>query len=161
MILGIIIVALFVLCGILAGQHIIIPYSSYQYVAVAILACLDSVFGALAASTGKKFNMKIFLSGFFFNAIFAMFLVYLGQLLNVEIYLAAVIVFGGRILNNFSIIRRDIMDKAQAQRRKIRKDIMDKAQAQRRKIRKQNIATNKTIKTDLEAEQEEIDNDIL
>ena len=75
-----------------------------------------------------------------------MFLVYLGQLLNVEIYLAAVIVFGGRILNNFSIIRRDIMDKAQAQRRK---------------IRKQNIATNKTIKTDLEAEQEEIDNDIL
>ena len=58
----------------------------------------------------------------------------------------AVIVFGGRILNNFSIIRRDIMDKAQAQRRK---------------IRKQNIATNKTIKTDLEAEQEEIDNDIL
>ncbi len=146
MILGIIIVALFVLCGILAGQHIIIPYSSYQYVAVAILACLDSVFGALAASTGKKFNMKIFLSGFFFNAIFSMFLVYLGQLLNVEIYLAAVIVFGGRILNNFSIIRRDIMDKAQAQRRK---------------IRKQNIATNKTIKTDLEAEQEEIDNDIL
>ena len=146
MILGIIIVALFVLCGILAGQHIIIPYSSYQYVAVAILACLDSVFGALAASTGKKFNMKIFLSGFFFNAIFAMFLVYLGQLLNVEIYLAAVIVFGGRILNNFSIIRRDIMDKAQAQRRK---------------IRKQNIATNKTIKTDLEAEHEEIDNDIL
>ena len=67
MILGLIILVLFIVVGILVGQFIVIPYSTYQYVAVAILACLDSIFGALAASTGKNFKMKIFLSGFFFN----------------------------------------------------------------------------------------------
>ncbi len=136
--IGVLILVIFVICGILLGQNIIIPYSSYQYVAVAILACLDSVFGALAASTGKNFKMKIFLSGFFFNAIFSMFLVYLGEILNVEIYLAAIIVFGGRILNNFSIIRRDVMDKAQAKRRY---------------LKKKRVSSNTAIRTDIEAEE--------
>lgn len=136
--IGVLILVIFVICGILIGQNIIIPYSSYQYVAVAILACLDSVFGAMAASTGKNFKMKIFLSGFFFNAIFSMFLVYLGEILNVEIYLAVIIVFGGRILNNFSIIRRDVMDKAHAKRRY---------------IKKKRVSSNTAIRTDIEAEE--------
>ena len=140
MILGLIILIIFILAGILVGQFIVIPYSTYQYVAVAILACLDSIFGALAASTGKNFKMKIFLSGFFFNALFSMFLVYLGEILNVEIYLAAIIVFGGRILNNFSIIRRDFMQKADDRRKKYKL--------------KRNIVSTNAIKTDTEAEEE-------
>ena len=146
MMIGILILALFIVLGIVLGQNIVIPYSTYQYVAVAILACLDSVFGALAASTDKNFKMKIFLSGFFFNAIFAMFLVYLGDLLNVEIYLAAIIVFGGRILNNFSIIRRDLMDKAQTKRRY---------------LKKKRVAKNTPIKTHIEVEEEQEDNNII
>ena len=140
MILGLIILIIFILAGILVGQFIVIAYSTYQYVAVAILACLDSIFGALAASTGKNFKMKIFLSGFFFNALFSMFLVYLGEILNVEIYLAAIIVFGGRILNNFSIIRRDFMQKADDRRKKYKL--------------KRNIVSNNAIRTDTEAEEE-------
>lgn len=140
MIVGLIILILFILVGILVGQFIVIPYSTYQYVAVAILACLDSIFGALAASTGKNFKMKIFLSGFFFNALFSMFLVYLGEILNVEIYLAAIIVFGGRILNNFSIIRRDVMEKADDRRKKY-------------KLKKTAISNN-AIKTDAEVQEE-------
>ena len=142
MILGLIILVLFIVVGILVGQFIVIPYSTYQYVAVAILACLDSIFGALAASTGKNFKMKIFLSGFFFNALFSMFLVYLGKILNVEIYLAAIIVFGGRILNNFSIIRRDFMQKADDRRKKYKL--------------KKNVVSNNAIKTDAEVEEEKI-----
>lgn len=142
MILGLIILVLFIVVGILVGQFIVIPYSTYQYVAVAILACLDSIFGALAASTGKNFKMKIFLSGFFFNALFSMFLVYLGEILNVEIYLAAIIVFGGRILNNFSIIRRDFMQKADDKRKKYKL--------------KKNVVSNNAIKTDAEVEEEKI-----
>ena len=142
MILGLIILVLFIVVGILVGQFIVIPYSTYQYVAVAILACLDSIFGALAASTGKNFKMKIFLSGFFFNALFSMFLVYLGEILNVEIYLAAIIVFGGRLLNNFSIIRRDFMQKADDRRKKYKL--------------KKNVVSNNAIKTDAEVEEEKI-----
>jgi len=40
-----------------------------------------------------------------------MFLVFIGDKLNVDIYLAAVIVFSGRLLNNFSSIRRDYLQK--------------------------------------------------
>ena len=141
MILGIIILIIFIALGLLVGQNLVIPYSSYQYVAVAILACLDSVFGAVAASTGKKFKMHIFLSGFFFNALFSIFLVYLGDLLNVELYLAPIVVFGGRILNNFSIIRRDVLDRAQENTKKF-------------KTKRKEKSVN-AIKTDIEAEAEE------
>ena len=83
-----------------------IPYTYSGYLAIAIIAALDSVFGAITSSLKKNFDMKIFLSGFFVNAILAIALTYLGQKLNVDIYLAAVVVFVGRMFNNLGTIRR-------------------------------------------------------
>ena len=40
-----------------------------------------------------------------------MLLTYLGQRLNVDIYLAAIIVFVGRMFNNLGIIRRYYLSK--------------------------------------------------
>ena len=108
---GIIILLICIVGGILTGLNVTVPYSYSQYIAVAILACLDSVFGAFAANIDKKFRMNIFLSGFFGNALIAIFLVYIGSRLNVDIYLAVVIVFGGRLLNNFASIRRELIRK--------------------------------------------------
>lgn len=92
--------------GFLFGYSLEIPYTFTEYIAVAILAFLDSIFGGIASNMQNKFDFTIFISGFFLNAIIAMFLVYLGQKLNVDIYLAAVIVFSTRLFTNFSIIRR-------------------------------------------------------
>lgn len=92
--------------GFLFGYSLEIPYTFTEYIAVAILAFLDSIFGGIASNMQNKFDIYIFISGFFLNAIIAMFLVYLGQKLNVDIYLAAVIVFSTRLFTNFSIIRR-------------------------------------------------------
>ena len=92
--------------GFISGYNLEIPYTFTEYIAVAILAFLDSIFGGIAANMQEKFDMVIFISGFFLNAIIAIFLVYLEQKLNVDIYLAAVIVFSSRIFTNFSIIRR-------------------------------------------------------
>ena len=50
-------------------------------------------------------------SGFFVNAILAMALTYLGQKLNIDIYLAAVVVFVGRMFNNLGTIRRYYVEK--------------------------------------------------
>ena len=108
---GIVIIIIFILAGIFTGLNVSIPYSYSQYIAVAILACLDSVFGAFSANIEKKFSLTIFLSGFFGNALIAIFLVYIGSKLNVDIYLAVVIVFTGRLLNNFTAIRRDFISK--------------------------------------------------
>ena len=105
MILFAIIIGCFI--GALIGISIpTIPYTYSGYLAIAIIAALDSVFGAITSSLKKNFDMKIFISGFFVNAILAIALTYLGQKLNVDIYLAAVVVFVGRMFNNLGTIRR-------------------------------------------------------
>lgn len=89
----------------------IISYTYSSYLAIAIVAALDSVFGGVASVVQRKFDLKIFLSGFFGNAILSMALTYLGERLNVDIYLAAIIVFVGRMFTNLAIIRRYYVDK--------------------------------------------------
>lgn len=100
--------------GILIGVFFIpinIPQQYSNYVAVAILAALDSVFGGIAASLQGKFNMQIFLSGFFGNAMLAAGLAYIGDQLGIQIYLAAIFAFGNRLFLNFAVIRRYILNK--------------------------------------------------
>ena len=100
-----------IVLGVLVGNFIpAIPYTYSIYLSVAILAALDSIFGALASIIKNRFDTKVFVSGFFGNAILTILLAYLGQKLNVDIYLAAIIVFVGRMFNNLSIIRRHFMD---------------------------------------------------
>lgn len=123
---GVIIIIGFVIAGILTGLNIVVPYSYSQYIAVAILACLDSVFGALFANIEKKFKLNIFLSGFVCNALVAIFLVYIGSKLNVDIYLAVVIVFTGRLLNNLTGIRRDFIGKISDKEMKLKEKITNK-----------------------------------
>ena len=95
------------LIGALIGLNIpTIPYTYSSYLAIAIVAALDTVFGGIASVIKGNFDLKIFLSGFFGNSILAIALTYLGNKLNVDIYLAAVIVFVGRMFNNLGTIRR-------------------------------------------------------
>ena len=89
----------------------IIPYTYSGYLAIAIIAALDSVFGGILSTLKKNFDLKIFVSGFFGNAILSILLTYLGQKLNVDIYLAAIVVFVGRMFNNLAIIRRYYLEK--------------------------------------------------
>ena len=65
-----------------------ISYTYSSYLAIAIVAALDSVFGGISSVINKKFDIKIFISGFFGNAILAILLTILGQKLNVDICLA-------------------------------------------------------------------------
>ncbi len=88
-----------------------ISYTYSGYLAIAIIAALDSVFGGITSVLKKNFDFKVFISGFFGNAILAMLLTWLGVKLNVDIYLAAVVVFVGRMFTNLAIIRRYYIDK--------------------------------------------------
>ncbi len=101
------------LTGMLLGIifDVDIPANFSPYMSVAILACLDSVFGAIRANLSKNFKADIFISGFFGNSILAACLAYLGDKLGIPMYIAAVIVFGGRIFDNFAIIRRILLDR--------------------------------------------------
>lgn len=87
-----------------------LPPAYTSYLSVAILAALDSVFGGIRASLENKFNNAIFISGFFGNAILAALLAYIGDILGVPIYLAAIFAFGSRLFTNFAYIRRYILN---------------------------------------------------
>ena len=105
--------------GVVVGNFApIISYTYSGYLAIAIVAALDSVFGGVASLLNKKFDMGIFISGFFGNAILAILLAYLGQKLNVDIYLVAIFVFVSRMFNNLGMIRRYYLEKFRERRHK-------------------------------------------
>ncbi len=89
----------------------VISYTYSSYLSIAIIAALDTVFGGIASVVRGNFDLKIFLSGFFGNSILSIALTYLGERLNVDIYLAAIVVFVGRMFTNLAIIRRHYIDK--------------------------------------------------
>jgi len=109
------------LIGVIFGfiVDINVPEKFSAYMSIAILACLDSVFGAIRANLKKNFQADIFVSGFFGNAFLAALLAYLGDKLGIPIYIAAVIVLGGRIFENFATIRRIIIENIRLKRDKI------------------------------------------
>jgi small basic protein len=100
-----------ILIGIILGMTlpINIPIAYSSYMSIAVLAALDSVFGGMRASLEKKFETDVFISGFFGNAILAAGLAYIGDRLDVPIYLCAIFVFGYRLFNNFALIRRHFL----------------------------------------------------
>lgn len=89
----------------------IISYSYSTYLAIAIIAAIDSVFGGITGVLKREFDFKVFISGFFCNSILSILLTYLGNKLNVDIYLAAIVVFVGRIFLNLTAIRKHYIDK--------------------------------------------------
>ncbi|MBQ2932166.1 MAG: small basic family protein [Clostridia bacterium] len=101
-----------VLVGILLG--ILIPYdlspSMLSYIAVALIAALDSVLGGLLANIHKRFNINVFIIGLVSNAILGIFLTFIGNILGISLSFAVIIVFGVRMFNNMATIRRLTFD---------------------------------------------------
>ena len=115
-----IIIAIVIGCllGAIIGLNLpIISYTYSGYLAIAIIAALDSVFGAITSTIKGNFDLKIFISGFFGNALLSIALTWLGIKLNVDIYLAAIVVFVGRMFTNLAIIRRHYLEKWMNKRR--------------------------------------------
>ena len=107
-----------ILLGVLLGVFVPISYPPgfALYISVAILAALDSVFGAFRASLEEKFDVEIFVSGFFGNTILAVLLAYVGDKLGVPLYYAAIFAFGGRLFQNLATIRRILIHRLRSAR---------------------------------------------
>ena len=126
-----ILIAIIIGCvlGALIGMYApMISYTYSSYLAIAVIAALDTVFGGIASVINKKFDMKIFISGFFGNAILAILLTVLGQKLNVDIYLAAIVVFVWRMFSNLGIIRRYYVEKWTNKIKELRKVKIEKTE---------------------------------
>lgn len=93
--------------GVFIPWHV--PSEWSLYVATGLLAALDTALGGMNARIKKTFKLNIFISGFFGNAFIAVFLAWLGDKLGLPLYLAAVLVFGTRMFQNFAEIRRELL----------------------------------------------------
>ena len=100
-----------VLAGVLLGLalRLNLPIDWARYTAVGILAALDSLLGAFRAELEGTFETRIFLSGFFTNALLAAGLTFLGDRIGIDLYLVALFAFGIRLFQNAAIIRRHFL----------------------------------------------------
>ena len=120
--------------GAIIGMNApMISYTYSSYLAIAIIAALDSVFGGITSVIKKNFDLKIFITGFFGNAILSILLTILGEKLNVDIYLAAIVVFVGRMFTNLAIIRRYYVDKWSSKFQEVKKQEKVEEKAEERK----------------------------
>lgn len=105
--------------GLLIGLlwNVNIPQAYSSYVAVGILAVIDSVVGAMTANLQNRFNLRLFITGFLGNSMIAVALAALGDQLDLQLSLAAVFAFGNRIFLNFSTMRRIWLEKFDNMRR--------------------------------------------
>lgn len=99
--------------GVLIGAYcpFSVPPEYARLLAVAVMAGLDAVLGGVRASLERQYDTTVFISGFFINGILAAFLCYAGNLIGIDLYLVAVLIFGMRIFQNLAIIRRLYMGK--------------------------------------------------
>lgn len=100
-----------ILAGIVIG--ILLPWNippQYSiYVAVMLLAALDAAAGGIRAQLKHEFRGNLFISGALGNGLIAVFLTYMGERIGISLYLAAVVVFGTRLFQNFGGIRRELL----------------------------------------------------
>ena len=96
------------LVGVLLGLvlNVNVGFELARYSAVAILAALDSVLGAVRAELDGVYDNRIFVSGFVVNTVVAVLLTFIGDRLGLDLYLVALITFGLRIFQNVALIRR-------------------------------------------------------
>lgn len=101
------------LIGVLAGIYcpFSLPPQYARLLAVAVMAGLDAVLGGVRASVDGNYDTEIFISGFFINGILAAFLCYAGNMLGIDLYMVAILIFGMRVFQNLAIVRRLYMKK--------------------------------------------------
>src|SRR5579871_1394338 len=88
-----------------------LPAEYAPFLSVAALAGLDTVFGGIRAGIEGRFQNDIFASGFILNTLLAAGLAWLGDRIGVNLALVAVLVLGGRVFLNLSLIRRYYLNK--------------------------------------------------
>lgn len=99
-----------------------IPTVYENYLSIAVLAALDTMFGGIRAHLQQVYDDKVFITGFFFNIALAAGLAFLGVHIGVDLYLAAIFAFGVRLFQNIAVIRRMLITRWEESRVKKREN---------------------------------------
>jgi small basic protein len=79
-----------------------------RYLAMAVVAAIDSSFGGLRAHLEQTFSDRLFVLAFVTNAAVAVLLVWIGDQLSADLATAVAVVFGVRIFQNVAAVRRHV-----------------------------------------------------
>ena len=91
-------------------KGITVPSEYASYLSLAAVAGIDTILGGIRSGLEGRFKSDIFLSGFIVNTLTAVLLAYFGDKIGMpDLYLAAVVALGWRILLNLSLIRRHVL----------------------------------------------------
>lgn len=100
-----------IVVGVMSG--IVYPSGFSAYVAMGILACMDSLLGGIYANMRNDFRWKVFATGFVINAVLAIALIWLGNQLSIDLSIAAIVVYGSRMFHNCSNIRHLFLNRTE------------------------------------------------
>ena len=105
---------MFALLGLVIGAliafavHPTVSQELGRYVAMAVIAALDTSLGGVRAYLDHTFNDRIFVISFVTTTIPAIAIVWLGDQLGVDLVTAVVVVLGVRIFQNIAALRRRV-----------------------------------------------------
>lgn len=108
--------------GVLLGIGTYFPIEGKVglYLAMGVIAGLDSVIGGWRSALEGKFQNDIFVTGFVSNVLIACLLAFVGDRIGLDVYLAAVLVMCWRMFTNLSMIRRHALNRWQDARARSR-----------------------------------------
>ena len=85
-----------------------VPVISAKYLAITALSAIDFIFVGFKARLNNHFNTTLFVIEFLLNTFVAIVLVYLGDIMNTDLFLAVTIVFIVRIFYNVSSLNHQL-----------------------------------------------------
>ncbi len=83
------------------------------FIAVALILTLDLLVEGTSQYLANRFSLRSMLLTYFFNLLFAYFLLTIGTLMRVDLYIALFIVFGIKLFSNLSYISQKFFSKLQ------------------------------------------------
>lgn len=85
-----------------------ISFLSTKYLCLYALSSVDAVFIGFRARLNNHFNTMLFTIEFLLNTIIAIGLVYLGDIMNTDLFIAIAIIFSARIFYNLSSLNHQL-----------------------------------------------------
>ncbi len=104
----------FPLVGLIVGLTLgmIFPFNisivEPKYLSIIALSAIDAVFLGFRAKLNNHFNTTLFTIEFILNSIIAIGLVYLGSIMNTDLFVAIAIIFSARIFYNLSTLNHQL-----------------------------------------------------
>ncbi len=103
------------ICGVILAN--ILSFSVTEdfsvFIAVGLIITLDLLVEGTSQYLGGKFSLRSMLLTYFLNLLFAYFLLTIGHLMRVDLYIALFIVFGIKLFSNLAYISQKFFSKLQ------------------------------------------------